>query len=252
MDLIDEINVWNIDEKSLADLFSKNHIDIIIHCATNYGRNTDSKLDTVDANLIFPLQLLHFSKMSGVRCFINSNTILDKRISEYSLSKSQFVDWLRTYSSSLSCIDVTLEHFYGPQDDPSKFVSYIIQSLISGASDIELTPGEQKRDFVFIDDVVEAFMCILKESVKLPSGFFRFEVGSGKSISIREFVYLVKRLTGNHKTVLKLGALPYRENEAMELQVDISYLEKIGWHPRTTLEEGLIKTIEAERERILS
>ena len=51
------------------------------------------------------------------------------------------------------CINIGLEHFYGPNDDDSKFVSYIIHNLLNEVEKIDLTKGKQKRYFIYIDDV---------------------------------------------------------------------------------------------------
>jgi predicted glycosyltransferase involved in capsule biosynthesis len=70
-----------------------------------------------------PLQLLELGKKTRVNCFINTDTILDKRVSYYSLSKNQFREWLELYAKEMICLNVALEHFYGPYDDNTKFVS---------------------------------------------------------------------------------------------------------------------------------
>ncbi len=49
--------------------------------------------------------------------FINTDTILNKEINAYSLSKTQIYEWLHYFKSSFTCIDIALEHFYGPNDN---------------------------------------------------------------------------------------------------------------------------------------
>jgi nucleoside-diphosphate-sugar epimerase len=142
---------------------------------------------------------------------------------------------------------MSLEHFFGPGDDASKFVTHIIQSLVHETPSIPLTKGEQKRDFIFIDDVVNAFMCVLENASDQSIGYREYEVGSGHSISIKELVTLAKSLSGNEKTSLDFGFLPYRRNEAMDVQVDISQLRTLGWRASCDLRESLLRTIEFER-----
>lgn len=148
------------------------------------------------------------------------------------------------------CISVALEHFYGPFDDRSKFVSKIILDLLHEVDFIDLTLGEQKRDFIYIDDVVEAFMTLVNFSFDVPNNLYRYEIGTGKNIEIREFVQRVKTMTGNKVTRLNFGMLPYRENEIMESHVDISMLSRLGWQPQISLVEGLKYTIDQERSSI--
>lgn len=241
---------YNSDEADLSRIFEENKIDAILHCATDYGRKNTEPMRLIEANLILPLTLLQLAAKHGVHAFISTDTILDKRVGHYSLSKKQFLDWLKVYSDRLVCVNVALEHFFGPADDPSKFVSSIIQQLIQEVPSIDLTLGEQLRDFIHIDDVVDAFSRILERSAHLNFGFKHFEVGSGHPMAIRAFVETIQKAVGNTKTKLKFGALPYRENEVMESRVDLKPLGELGWQPRVSLEEGLRRTIDSERKRL--
>jgi len=246
--VLDRVIPVNIDAVALDKIFQTEKIDIILHCATNYGRKEVDPISLLEANLILPLKLLQLGRKANISCFINTDTLLDKRISYYSLSKSQFKEWLKVYSSHITCINIALEHFYGPQDDQSKFVTYIIRNILSGVDAIDLTKGDQKRDFIYIDDVVSAFMKIIWHSYSLHGGFINYEIGTTQVISIREFVTMVKNIARNERTELNFGAVPYRENEVMESRVDITEIRKLNWAPRFTLEEGLEKTIALERE----
>jgi nucleoside-diphosphate-sugar epimerase len=127
----------------------------------------------------------------------------------------------------------------------------MVADVVHGAEKIALTPGEQKRDFIFIDDAADAMMTIMDASSAMANGFHYFEVGSGTKLSIREFMSLLVRLADNKNTHLDFGAIPYRENEAMETHVDLSGLRALGWSSRIPLEEGLKRTIAAERARTI-
>ena len=159
------------------------------------------------------------------------------------------MDWFKTYAPQLACVNVALEHFYGPGDDPSKFVSNIIGKLLRQEACIALTPGEQRRDFIYIDDVVDGFLKIIDWSFGQSAGFHHYEIGSGQTLSIRDFVQQIKRLTGNERTELAFGALPYRALEVMESRVNLAPLAGLGFQPRISLEEGLSRTIAGERKK---
>ncbi|MGZ6442339.1 MAG: NAD-dependent epimerase/dehydratase family protein [Pseudobdellovibrionaceae bacterium] len=249
--LLDQLTAVNIEEIRLQDLFKEQNFSGVIHCATNYGRDENDLDDTIEANLILPLHLLKNAFENKVEFFINTDTILDKRINYYSLSKSQFKDWFLFFSNKIKSINIELEHFYGKGDDPSKFVSKIIKDLVlNEKKDLELTLGEQKRSFIYIDDVVSAFRTILDHIQTLSMGYNSFQVGSKKQISIRDFVLLTKELCNNTETNLKFGALPYRKNEAMAVSLDISKLESLGWSEKSSLQQGLKETIAFERKAL--
>lgn len=245
-DLMNKIVYYDIDSVDINKVFAENEIDIILHCATDYGRKNADPMQIVEANLLLPIKLLDAASKYEVKSFINTDTILDKRINHYSLSKKQFRDWLDSYKNQLTCINVALEHFYGPGDDQTKFVSYIFSCLFNRVDKIDLTKGEQKRDFIYIDDVVDAFMRIINHSRDLGSGFYEYQIGSNQSVTIKEFVTMMKEILGNKKTLLNFGALPYRENEVMECVADISEIIKLGWTPKYSPRSGLENMINQE------
>jgi CDP-paratose synthetase len=245
--LLSKVEHFDLDKDTIEKIFSKARPDIIIHCATDYGRKDRHPLSVIETNLILPLKLLKEGVANGASCFINTDTILDKRISNYSLSKQQFKQWFKLYSDKLVCVNIALEHFYGPYDDRTKFVSYVLEELLSNAAQIDLTKGRQKRDFIYIDDVIDAFVTILSHLDKIPKGFHDFEIGTDKQMEIRQFVMLIKKLAGNKDTKLNFGALPYRKNEQMDPTIDTAAIRKLGWSPKYSVKEGIMKTIKIEK-----
>jgi nucleoside-diphosphate-sugar epimerase len=106
--------------------------------------------------------------------------------------------------------------------------------------DVDLTPGEQTRDFIYIDDVTNAYETVLST---LPDESFReFDVCTGKSISLRDFVETAKTVL-HSSSQLNWGALPYRENEIMISKGDAEPLKRLGWTPKYGIKEGILKTI---------
>ena len=249
-DLSGRLKTFDLDKNPLEDLFAKRRIDVVLHCATDYGRKETPRSRVIDANLLLPLRLLELAAEAKTRVFINTDTILDKRVSVYALSKHQFSDWLRTFSPQLAAINVALEHFFGPGDDATKFVSRMVTETVAAVPRIALTPGQQKRDFIYIDDVVSAFATLIERSAEMPNGYHSYEVGTSRKTSIRDFMALLVRLSGNTRTQLDFGAIAYRENEVMDTNVDLSGLRALGWSPKISLEEGLSRTIAAERARL--
>ena len=246
-DMLDKVTLLYSEDADFGSLFAKNRIDCIVHCATNYGRKGQLPLAILDSNLILPLKLLQIGAENGLKCFINTDTVLGMNISHYSLSKAQFKEWLKIYSGRLVCVNMALEHFYGPGDDESKFVTWIIRGLLKQSKSIDLTSGDQKREFIYIDDVVDAFLRVIKSAVSLNNGYIPYEIGAEKSVKIREFVILVKSLMKNSRTRLNFGAIPYRKGEILEHKTDLAGIKKLGWKARIPLTTGLRKTITSER-----
>lgn len=248
--LLPYVHTIDADACNLSDIFHAHKFTAIFHFATNYGRGQKESYEIIEANLLLPLRLLELGLQHGVKVFLNTDTMLDKNISDYTLSKKQFQEWLKKGSERILTINVALEHFYGPGDDPTKFVSNIVYKLLNKTECIPLTSGTQKRDFIYVDDVVSAFLCIIANTNKHNTGYMPFEVGTGQTISIRDFVTLTKELCGNTTTELKFGAVPLRANEPADVRVDTTKLAALGWQPQISLTQGILQTIAKETERL--
>ena len=238
------IQLYDIELTELTNIFIKHSpIDFIIHTATSYGRNNETPWQIFDANTGFPLKLLDAASNANVKKFINTDTILDKYLNLYSLSKNHLLEWGKFYSmqKKIEFINLRLEHFYGCDDDNTKFTSVVINRCIENKYSLELTEGEQKRDFIYIDDVVSAYLIIM-ENNNYNKWFDEYEVGTGISVSIKEFVQTVYHLT-NSTIKLNFGALPYRIGEVMISNAEITKLTNLGWSCKYGLKEGLMKTI---------
>lgn len=243
------IEVLECTSAALYARLAAGEFDLILHSATNYGRRDLARTEIVEANLVLPLRLLDAALRCGRRiAFINTDTMLDKRVSAYSLSKKQFREWLQAYADEIVGINVALEHFFGAGDDPTKFVSHVVRALLRQEPRLALTPGEQERDFIYIDDVVAAFLYITRFAASAARGFYDFELGRGEPVTVRAFVELAKGVCGNTVTQLDFGAEPYRPHEVMRIAARTEALGALGWRPALTLEEGLRRMI-AEEQR---
>jgi nucleoside-diphosphate-sugar epimerase len=250
--LLGHCTVYDLDRVQVKNVFEVERPDLVLHCATNYGRKTQASTEIVKANLILPLELLQLAVEYRAQAFINTDTILDPGVNDYALSKSQFREWLRSYSTRIATVNVPLEHFYGAFDDPSKFVSRVLSELLAEAPSIEFTPGEQLRDFVHVSDVVDAFAKIILFSLSARFHFHEFQVGSGHLISIRDLVHLlqehVREIVGQNETLLKFGVLDYRPFEVMESKVNTDALRALGWTPKVPLSDGLAEMVRQEAQ----
>jgi nucleoside-diphosphate-sugar epimerase len=222
--------------------------DAVIHTVCDYGRQGQSAFEITQTNLMLGLELLDAAANNGVNTFLNTDSLLSPDVNAYALSKHQFVDWLKFYSNRIQVINLRLEHMYGPKDDPTKFVSWLLTQFKTKVKRIPLTEGYQKRDFVFITDVVNAYKTTFNSSSELTE-YTEFDVGSGSLTSVREFVTALKdayrEVDRDCITELGFGDTPMRSNEKSEIKVDLSALHGLNWENTTTLDEGL-KTLVRE------
>ena len=235
---------YDIDQVPLRKAFEEQYIDTIIHTACVYGRKGESIQQILETNLMFGIELLN----TGT--FFNTGTLLYKYLNYYALSKKQFEEWLQLASDKIQVVNLKLEHMFGEQDGNDKFTSWILNELKQQKPTIPLTAGTQKRDFIYIDDVVSAYLTCLEQAPQLKA-FNDIEVGTGVLTPVKTFVTLVKntleKLKGSPiETQLNFGALPYREGEIMEPQVDNSMLCSLGWQPKRSLEENIEQFVKNE------
>lgn len=115
-------------------------------------------------------------------------------------------------------------NLYGPGQNKSKFIPYVIEQLKSNAP-LDVTPCEQRRDFIHVDDFAEAIHELIINAGKCIGQIVN--VSSGQSIALKEIIetYKVKL---ESKSDINYGAKPYRENEMMDLKCDISKLLQIS------------------------
>ena len=232
-----------------ARVFGEVRLDALVHAACAYGRAGETPRQVFDANLGLGIALLQAILDGGVHVdVLNTGSVLEPEVSLYALSKRQFSDWgarLATQSPRrLRFVDLRLQHMYGPGDDASKFTTHVLRSCARHEPVLALTAGEQRRDFLFIDDVVAAYDAVLA-CVAAFAPHETIDVGSGDAPTVREFVELAHRVSGS-RTRLDFGAVPYRAHEAMLCRADTTRLRALGWRPAFGLESGLLETLRRE------
>jgi nucleoside-diphosphate-sugar epimerase len=254
-DVLSQCYVYNIDQCELSKPFEDlGKIDTVIHTATCYGRNNETTAGIVEANVVFPLRLLEMSSVYKTDIFFNTDTFFNKDgasyfyLNTYTTSKKHFLDWGKQFAQkqSIKFVNLKLEHIFGAGDDDSKFVTYIIKSCLNNVQELKLTAGEQKRDFIHVDDVVSIYQLLLGKVQKEPSFYQEYPIGSGKAISVKEFVEIIHRITQS-KTILEFGALPYRKGEIMFSEANMNQLKILGFQYTESLIDKLKKTIEEEK-----
>jgi len=233
--------IYAVENGVPDELFAENQIDTIIHTATFYGRQNEAVKTIANANLFIPFDLLDKAIENGCTTFINTDTVLDRFVSTYALTKRHFQEWLYLRRNEIKIINMQLEHFYGPEAPETNFITAMIKRLKQNEPTIDLTAGEQLRDFIYIDDVIAAYQTILKK-LPLPVAYSEFQVSTEQLISIKELLQTLKELTSS-TSKLNFGAIPYRENELMHSETDNSKLINLGWEPENTIKQGLLKTI---------
>lgn len=136
---------------------------------------------------------------------------------------------------------------YGPGEPVERLIPTVSRAIIRGETP-RLTAGDQKRDFVYVDDMIDALMTVAVTSGAVGSNA---EFGTGEAVSIRKVVETLLRVSGT-SIAAEYGAIDKRSDDCAILQADTTAATELtGWRPKTSLEDGLRKTFEWHK-RMLS
>lgn len=239
-----------IDENLAASIRSFNP-EIVIHLAAYFtGRSDNESIDAlVDANIKFPTHVLEALRGTACKAFINVGTFTEfvygagknSYNNLYSATKSALrpiVDYYHK-EAGYKWINVIVYSPYGRKNYSSKkVVDYLIDAMDSNQP-VAFSGGEQKLDFIHVDDMAEFFVRLISRIDDIHDDFTELHLGTGECHSIREVARIIEQVF-NKRINAEWGKLPYRENEAMHTVAPIAAMIKLlKWHPRISLEEGI-------------
>lgn len=218
--------------------------EIVIHTACTYAKPGYTEQDILDGNFLFPFNVLQVAVLVGVKRWINTGTCLPEDMNSYSLSKGQFCQWGKMYARAkrIQFINLQLEMFYGHGKPDGNFLTWVIEKLRNG-EDLLLTDGTQRRDFIYIDDVVRVYEKLIDCSVDEP--YLDIPVGTGEGPSVREVIEYLKEIICSQSN-LCFGAVAKRTYEP-DTVADCAKMRKYGVEARYGWREGMKKIIEQHK-----
>lgn len=239
---------WHDADEPADRIVRADRFDAVIHAATDYGRPGASVATVEWVNYTWPAALLEAAIASRCPLFVNVDTSLPPALSAYAGTKRAFAVHARERAEwgAIRVLNVGLESVFGPGDDPAKFQMALLHALLRNDASFPLTPGEQARDYVHVDDAVDAIVRLLDHARTSGAPYLQAGVGRGESVTIRRFAESLLAATGA-STRLEFGALPYRPGELMDARADVSALRAIGWPGARSLEAGIADMVRRER-----
>ena len=266
-EVLNKVKVYHVNllnKKKLTKIISKINPNFIIHLATysNYRKQTDVE-EMIDINIKGTLNLLLASKNIDYKLFLNNGSSSEYGIKNKPMNEGDYLEPISFYavtkaSATLLCQVfakeykkpiVTLRPFsvYGPYEEESRFVPTVIKAILKNKP-IRLTPGNQRRDFIYIQDVVDIYTKTLSYGKKLSGQILN--MGTGIEYTNDEVVQTLFKVTGK-KVKIEKGAFPKRLWDTSHWVADISKTKKLlNWKPKFTLEDGLKKTYEWNKSKI--
>jgi UDP-glucose 4-epimerase len=166
----------------------------------------------------------------------------------YGRSKLAGTEKLQEISKSTGLPAVTARLFtvYGPGEIPQRLLPSLIRAAKSEEI-LKLTKGEQRRDFTYVKDVAFG---LLKLGLLSEVRGNIVNLATGKLTSVRDFVELARSILAMESTRLLFGAIPYREDEIWQGNVNVDFLKHcIGWIPSYSIQDGIKESVEFEKSK---
>ena len=163
--------------------------------------------------------------------------------SDYAVSKAATASLVRFYGTThaMPCVNLRLYSVYGPLEDPSRLIPTLVGRGLQGEFP-EFVAHDISRDFVFVDDVVDAFVC---GAIRLRPEHFgaSFNIGSGHKTTIGDLAETARQTFTIDAT--PHFTMPNRRWDVPDWYADASAArEVLGWEAVTSLPAGLLKTAE--------
>jgi len=233
--------------------------EVIVHLAARMDVRHSVKApgDDASVNVLGTLNLLEAAAQAGVRRFVFASTggaiygdgpplptpegAPLTPASPYGCSKAAAELYLEHFGAhrGLSTLSLRLSNVYGPRQDPrgeAGVVAIFGGRLLEGAPCTLFGEGESTRDYVYIDDVVEALAAAIDAEVE-----GCLNIGTGVETSARGLYELLARRCGVTRPP---GLAPARAGEQRRSAVDATAAARaLGWRPQISLDEGLQRTV---------
>ena len=158
----------------------------------------------------------------------------------YALTKLAATLYAKSYAKINNKPIVTLRLFspFGPFDHSSRFIAQAILKMQKGQT-VSVRNPNALRDYIFIDDVIDAFTLCIKNYSKLSGEIIN--IGRGSQISMKYMVELLAKQIGS-KTKIIFGK-PIKDKNMWQADIRRAKL-KLGWTPKTNLAKGVRTTLE--------
>jgi UDP-glucose 4-epimerase len=166
--------------------------------------------------------------------------------SPYGITKAVGEEYLRYLyeTAGLESVSLRYANVYGPRQDPfgeAGVVAIFTQKMLSGDQPVINGNGRQTRDFVSVEDVVEANLAALNKNAR-----GSYNVGTGIETTINDLFRMLAKLIS--PTVREVHG-PAKKGEQMKIALDSSRIHReFDWEAKVTLEEGLARTVEYYRK----
>jgi nucleoside-diphosphate-sugar epimerase len=244
------------DGSAIASVLAAVRPEVVFHLATRgaYSWQDDAR-EILETNVLGTSNVVAGCARAGVRSLVNTGSSSEYGVKDHAASESEALEPNSVYAvakaaATLLCSLAAREHdivvttlrlysVYGPYEEPGRFVPALVLAASSGRLPVLASP-EAARDFVWIGDVLDAYLL----AAAPPSRGEVYNVGSGRQTTLADAVEAARRVLGVADEP-SWGSMPDRPWDTGVWVADVSKAEHgLGWRPRVSFEQGLALTAE--------
>jgi UDP-glucuronate 4-epimerase len=268
------------DRDGMAKLFAEEGLDAVVNLAAQAGvrYSIENPLAYVDSNLVGFAHILEGCRHNGVKhlVYASSSSVyganesmpfsvhdnVDHPLSLYAASKKANELMAHTYSHLYGLPTTGLRFFtvYGPWGRPDMALFKFTKAMLAGQPIDVFNYGKHRRDFTYIDDIVEGVIRILNhtatpnpdwsgmkpDSATSKAPWRVYNIGNQNPVELMDYIAAIEKALGK-KTELNL--LPLQPGDVPDTYADVEALvQDVGYRPATPVEEGVRRFVEWYRE----
>ena len=253
------------DRQSISNLFQAQNFDCVVNLAAQAGvrYSIENPFAYADSNLVGFVNLLEACRQHQTKhlVFASSSSVygantkvpfatndnVDRPVSLYAATKKANELMAYTYSHLYHLPITGLRFFtvYGPWGRPDMAYFKFVQAILEGKPIDVYNFGQMKRDFTYIDDVIEGLVRVMSKPPQASIGtaaYKIYNIGNNTPVELMQFIEVIEQAIG--KTAIK-NFLPMQPGDVPCTYADVDDLiEDVGFKPKTSIKEGLGRFIE--------
>ena len=245
------------DGERLRELIGEIQPTVVYHLAVHGAYPTQTNADQIILTDMFgTYNLLKACSEVDYKVFVNTGSSSEYGSKQYAMRECDLLEPSSYYAVAKAAQTLVSQHMaradrrpintfrlfsvYGPYEEPTRLVPTLVRRCLEG-KELDMVSPDTARDFVYVEDVVEAYLQIGQLSLQCGEVF---NIGTGIQSSMRDVVRAVFRSTGA-KVKVNWGTLPARSWDTETWLAETTKVRRIlKWTPRTSLADGIERTTE--------
>lgn len=247
------------DREGLTRLFETERFDVVVNLAAQAGvrYSIENPYAYIESNVVgflnlleccrhYPVQHLVYASSSSVyglneKIPYSETDKADTPVSLYAATKKSNELMAHAYSKLYNIPTTGVRFFtvYGPWGRPDMAPCLFMKAILNGEPIKVFNNGQMRRDFTYIDDIIEGLMKIIAHPSKKEIPFYIYNIGNSAPVELMDFISVIEKTAGKTAVKQMMGMQP---GDVVCTYADTSRLEEdFGYKPATSIEEGIGK-----------